>query len=190
MRRPSPAWLLTLFVVLLCQLAVAQGPAKSYRFTPEQVKQLTKRKQLAEQANQLFRTNQLREGIPVMEQVLQIERDVFGTLPNTQTLEVLANLHQALDNLDQAKTLWEEVVENISDRRGKDHWEVVTAKLNLGTVEMLEGMTPQQRQRLNLSTMYNGQAIGLYQAQRVTEALAAAQQALKLRRELAGNEHL
>src|SRR5205085_9859187 len=69
---------------------------------------------------------------------------------------------------------------------GVGHWRVISARLALDDVKRLASFSPQQRQRLQVAIGKNSDAQQLSREMKYTEATAAAQESIAIRKTILG----
>ena len=99
--------------------------------TPEEQKAEAER--LNQQANQLYQAGKYEEAIPLVEQILQIRRQVLGEEhPDVATsLNTLAVLYQNQGRYAEAEPLYQQALEMRKRTLGEEHPSVADSKNNV-----------------------------------------------------------
>jgi len=125
------------------------------------------------------------------EQVLAIERDLFGDVHGevVGTLELLAELHTVAENLAAAKDARAKVLAIVTNLHGDADWRVMDARWALKDVERFARLSADERRELERAAVLNGQVVQLLQQGRHAEAIEPATMAIELRKRLLGEAH-
>ncbi len=170
-------------------------PAADQR-TPEELEaKLQERDRLVQRVRQLRAEGQLDEAVTAAEQILAIEREVYGAVHEevAGTLQLLAGLHEQADQWEAARQRRREVLEIYrklypSPDHPK-HWRVTDARLALEDAERLSRMSAEERQRLKVADALEVEASQLARIGRQREAIERLQKVLAIRGELLGKGH-
>jgi len=190
----ASAWKPTGWLALpaaLFLLAAGAVSAADPPLTDQQKERLKERARYNAEARQLETAGQRAEAIAAVEKALAIERDVLGTRhPDVaNSLRWLCEVRAEQGDFAGARLAGEECLAIQTRRVGAEHWQTRDARLALKDVELLEKLTPAQRQRLADATAALHRIDQLHYQARYGEALALAEQALKTYRELLGTNH-
>jgi tetratricopeptide (TPR) repeat protein len=166
-------------------------PAKPAPLTQEQQNRLKERDRLQKEAEKLTAEGKLTEAIAAAQKMLAIEQEVLGNFhPDAVgSLQFLAELHEAREDFAAARNARREVLAIQTKLRGADHWQVIDARIALEDVERLARMEPADRRRRTEAEHLNRLVIQLYQQGKTREAIALAQKALEIRKEVQGERH-
>jgi CHAT domain-containing protein/tetratricopeptide (TPR) repeat protein len=184
-------WLTLLALLLLTLLpvrAAAEAPADKQP-TPEE--RLKERNRYNAEARKLETEGRRAEAIAAVEKALAIERDVLGNqhADVAGSLRWLCEVRAEQGDFVGARQAGEECLAIETRRVGAGHWQTLDARLALKDVDLLERLTPAQRQRLAEATVALHRIDQLHYQARYGEALTLAEQALKTYRELLGTNH-
>jgi len=145
-----------------------------------------------QQANRLLAKGELAEAIALGRRVLEIERQLLGTVhPQVAgTLQWLAVMQEAHRDLAAAETSRREAVAVTTQLYGEDDWRVAEARVGLAQLQALAKLDPAERTRLETARQRMHEGIGLSQQGKPREAFPAIREALQIRKELLGPKHL
>ncbi|WP_013630026.1 CHAT domain-containing protein [Rubinisphaera brasiliensis] len=120
----------------------ARTPAEAW--TPARVAKLAERDRLWAQAQQLLADGKTKEAIAAGEQVLAIERELFGDAHEelTGTLEWLSNQNLAQQKMQPAKMYSAELLRVQENLDGKDGWQSVSARWKLDYIQKVSKVDP------------------------------------------------
>ncbi|HEX4000501.1 MAG TPA: tetratricopeptide repeat protein [Pirellulales bacterium] len=161
------------------------------QLTPDQQEQLKRRDELDRETNQLRNAGKIDEAIAAAEKMLAIERTVLGSDSGDAlgSLDELARLHELKDDFVVARKLRQEVLTTKAKHLGKDHWQVVDARLALEQTSLLEKLSSEQRGQLQQAERLMEASEKLYGAGHFPDALESAERALDIRRNILGERH-
>jgi CHAT domain-containing protein/tetratricopeptide (TPR) repeat protein len=159
--------------------------------TEEQRALLKERDQYAAEAEKLLRAQEPRKAIDALDKKLAVERRLYGPAHAeiAQTLERLAGLREEVEEFAAARKAREELVAMRTTLHGEKDWRVTDARLALEDLGLRTRLDADGRRRWRQADEVAGRAGLLSQSGRGAEALAAAQQALEIRRDLLGENH-
>jgi len=174
--------------------AVAQEPAPDENAsepTAEQAARLQERDELVAQAQGLQGAGQLTEAIEVAQQVLAIEREIFGEehAEIAGTYGFIAGMQEAAEDFPAAEQSRQTALVLLTKLHGVDDWRVTDAWLALEHTRLLAGLDDTEREELSRSEALNYQVFDLWSAGKSREALPLAEEALAIRRRLCGDDH-
>src|SRR6185295_19310435 len=171
--------------------------------------QLAERKRFALLASEGAKQGKLGEAIAAAEQMLAIERKLlrdthaeqFQAPANVRKLlgdmnaEVFASLNMIADLQEQkedyaaaAKTRNESAA--VADKLfGSKHWKAVDARLSFEETQQLANLTPEERRSLDEATRLYREGVQGFRQGKFAPGLEAAQQSLKLRQSILGENH-
>ena len=170
-------------------------PAADQRSPEELEAKLQERDRLMRRVRQLRAEGQLDEAVTVAEQILAIEREVYGAVHEevAGTLQLLAGLHEQAGQWEAARQRRREVLEIYRKLYASpDHpkrWRVTDARLALEDAERLARMSADERERLKVADALEVEASQLARIGRQREAIERLQKVLAIRRELLGERH-
>jgi tetratricopeptide (TPR) repeat protein/CHAT domain-containing protein len=159
--------------------------------TKEQQDKLNERDRLVKEAQELWAEGKQTEAVAAVEKLLAIEREVFGNFhPEVAgSLQGLANLYEARNDLVAARAARQEVLAIRTKLRSAQHWQVTDARIALEDVERLARMAPADRQRLDEAGRLIRQVARLQQQGKSREGIPLAQKALEIHKALLGERH-
>jgi len=174
--------------------AVAQEPVpdeKAGEPTIEQAARLQERDELAARAQSLRGEGKLVEAIEVAEQVLAIEREIFGEEHSdvADSYGWIGGMQEAADDFSAAEKFRQAALELLTKLHGVDDWRVTDGRLALEHARLLAGLDNTEREELSRSEALNDRVFELWSAGKSQEALSLAQEALAIRKEVLGEEH-
>ena len=162
--------------------------------TPEQIARNAKfveRNKLWDEALRLQGAGQTAESIATAEKMLAIERELLG--PEDADLGYsaswIAKQCEQLGDFRAATAYRREQLTAYRAVHGEDHWQTRTARLCLADDEQLLQLSPDKLQRLQRAETLLSDAIRLRREIKLPESLAAAEEALIIRREVLGTAH-
>jgi CHAT domain-containing protein/tetratricopeptide (TPR) repeat protein len=131
------------------------------------------------------------EAIAATEKALVIQREILGKASGkvVESLEFLAEMHEAVEDFGAARKEREEVLAIRTESLGAQHWLVTDARLAVEHVELLARIEPQERGLLQEAASLNTQIVQLWRAGKFREALPLARKAVGIRRKLLGERH-
>jgi CHAT domain-containing protein len=178
---------LVLAALFVGQVAWAQQAAADALV---QMKRL-ERDRLRAEVNRLRQQGKLTEAVAAVEKLLANERAVLGKTHAevADSLELLAELHLEREEFVAARTTRQKVLALRRQLHGDGHWRVTDAQLALADVERLATMQPAQRRRLGEAERLDTRVIALYRQGKFREAIASAQEALAIRKQVLGEQH-
>jgi len=182
-------WWLALIVV-----AVAQEPAPTENAnepTPEQAAQLQERDELAARAQSLLGEGKLPQAIEVAQQVLAIEREIFGEehAEIATTYGWIGGMQEAADDFSAAEKSRQAALDLLTKLHGTGDWHVTDARMALEQVRLSAGLDQSERKELRRSYALNYRVFELWSLGKSREALPFAEEALAIRRRLCGDNH-
>src|SRR5262249_10941568 len=125
------------------------------------------------------------------EAALGIEREVLG--PDCEdainSLEWLADLHEARDNWEVVQKVRREVLALRAKALGPGHWKVADARGGVARAEVAAKLGEDGRRKLAEAGRLPGEGWSLYSRGRYKEATDRARRALALNEELLGERH-
>ena len=159
-----------------------------------------KQRGLAHQAvARLRQSGKLPEAIAAARKELALDRLAFAgrSYLFAPSLSVLADLVEQSAGLHEQRKEWSEAVQvrqEVIDLKtvlySPSHWQTINARLYLKNTRRLAKFTPEQRARFDEGFELNEKLIVLYRQGKYREAVLVGQEALKLREQLLGEEHL
>jgi CHAT domain-containing protein/Tfp pilus assembly protein PilF len=140
------------------------------------------------QALQLRSEGKLAEAAAVGEQMLVFERANGGEeAPHFISLvEWLARLYEEAEDWKSAEARRTEALAWLERFRPDKIWQVVDARLAIENVRLLSGLTEDERQRIAQADFANREAVRLHRDGLYAEAVAAAEEAMVIRRDVLG----
>jgi CHAT domain-containing protein/tetratricopeptide (TPR) repeat protein len=183
---------LALILVVVClPVRAREQPPPPQPLTREQQEKFAERDRFRKEARELQAEGKRAEAIAAAEKVLALGRAVWGDVHQevAESLETLAEMHEARDDLPAARTARQEVLAIKTKLLGPQHWQVTDARLALADVDLLARFTLDQRRRLEEANRLNDQAAALWRQQKFAEAIPPAARAFEVRKELLGPEH-
>lgn len=190
MIRVIPSLIILTFTVLLSPLH-----AQSTSMRPESpplpepnAESIQKRDQLWDRAQKLAGAGTTAEAIRTGEQVLKLERQLYGETHAeiTGTLQWLSQQHLKQKDV---KTAEERAVELLSVQtavHGKDHWQAVSARWYLDYVQKLAKANPDTLDRMQV---IEAEYIRLFAQEKYAEAAAKIQELVPLEQRVLGEDH-
>jgi len=183
--------LLPVFLSLLvASLAASRVDVKAEPPTAEQQARLKERDKLLQDVDSLRRAGKLDEAIAAAQQVLAIERQVFGPVHEkvAQSQDLLAALQEQKEDFAAARQTRKDVLALCEKLYGHDHWRVTGARLALAYTERLAGMDSDQRPRLAEAWRQLQRAASLRQERKFQDAEGCARKGAEVCKELLGEE--
>ncbi len=149
------------------------------------------RDRLWDEAQRLRDEGKLAEAAAAAERMLAIERQWLGEDDGevVYSIEWLAGVYEQAEDWPSAAARRREALAWREAHQEAGHWETVDARLALAHVQLLQGLSAEDRQRLADAAVKNQQALEFYDQGRPAEAIALANEALAIRREILGEEH-
>ena len=179
-------------IVLLAALSAARPAAALPLPVLLQLQaRLRERDRLAEEAQKFRAAGKLGDAIAATERVVAIEREVFGGSSEkvADSLDELANLHEARPEFAAARRARQEVLVIQTNTHGTEHWRVTDARLALAHTDKLAALTAEERAQLERAKALDSEMMGLYRQGKYAEAAAREREALAIRKQILGNEH-
>jgi CHAT domain-containing protein/Tfp pilus assembly protein PilF len=188
-------WLALTFVPPTQQCAAAQAPAagkKTSELTPEQAAKLKERDVLGVRAQRLHGEGKLPEAIEVANQILAIERDLFGEehAEIAGTHGWMAEIHEAAKDFAAAEKSRKAALDLLTKLHGVGDWRVTDARLALQHTRLLAGLDHTERKELGRAAALEQRFSALYSAGKFGEALALAHDAVAIKKTVLGEEHV
>ena len=180
-----------LLLTLLCGGPLIPSPTLGQAAGDEYQERLQERDRLWAEAQRLRAQGQLDEATTAAEKMLAIEREALGAGHQevAASLAWLAGVYAEREDFAAARAACREVLALRVKLHGEKHWQVIDARWALARVERLAALDPDQRRRLAKADRLNQRVVRLYEQCRYREALELAQEALKIDRQLLGEEH-
>ena len=190
-------FLIVLITCIVCPpVARAQQPLKGTdpqsqeKESPDKEK-LSHRDALLKRVQEFKKAGKYEEAISVTNQVLAIEREVFGESHEevVGTLIFLAGLYEQLDQLPDAEKLLREILDIQTKQFGKDHWMVIDARLNLAKTRLLSKLTLAEREELRRAYGLEQEIIKLFRQSKYEQAVSVAMESARKFRKFLGESH-
>ena len=180
-----------LTAALLAVVPSVSWQAEPKPLTAEQKDKLKERDRWEAEVKKLQAAGKLDAAVAAAENMLAIERDVFGSVHNevVNSLMILGTLHERREDFAAARKVRAEALAAREKVHGKDHWKTTDARLALTQTELLGKLTPEQRQRLRQSFQDNERVVSLYREGKFREAVRLAESSAAVRKELLGEAH-
>ena len=158
-------------------------------FTPQQFDRLGERNKFQEQKRGLLRQGKFTEAVAAGEKVVAIDREVLGA-DHCDTFLAIAALirNQVLADDPAAQKSLAELAGLQAKGYGAGGWRAVEVRLSTEFVKRVAGMDAKQRERLRQADQSNMRMDQQMEEGKYKEALASANQALAIRKELLGPE--
>jgi CHAT domain-containing protein/Tfp pilus assembly protein PilF len=187
-------WLALTLVAPTQQRAAAQAPAagkKNSELTPEQAAKLKQRDALSVRAQRLRGEGKLPEAIEVANQIMAIERDLFGAehAEIAGTHGWIAEIHETAEEFAAAEKSRQAALDLLTKLHGVRDWRVTDARLALQHTRLLAGFDNTERKKLGRAAALDQRVSILRSAGKSQEALTLAQEALEIRKKVLGEEH-
>ncbi len=182
--------------VLVAATSWAQGqpPAQvpSFKISEaEKTRQLKERDRIKAEAITSEEAGKLDDAVAAQTKALAIERGALGELHEdlVASLQLLARLHVARDDLAAARTAYTEVLAIRQRQPDRKDWQIADAKRSLADLEQQAALQPAQRQQLLEANRLNGLVRKLFSQGKYAEAIDPCRKAMKIRGELLGQSH-
>ncbi len=188
-------WLCLLLWLALLEPALAQpagpAPAKPERLTRAEEKQLAQFRTLNDRLAPLLRAGKRVEAIAVVKEMLPLVGSLTGANSDQVlgAMDLLARLHELGDDFAAAQVTRQQRLALLQARYGPEHFHVGNARRELAHLEVLKGLTAEQRGRLREADRLHNQALQADQRRQWDQAIQANQKALAIRQELLGKRH-
>jgi CHAT domain-containing protein/Tfp pilus assembly protein PilF len=149
---------------------------------------LAERENLLKQARALDREGKTVEAIAAEEEVIRLERRIFGDVPQelVPTLNWVAERQEERDDFEAAQRLRAEALDILSQLLPPDDWRITDARLALAHVKHLATLPAELRSQLRVASAKNGDATRLYGEGKYVDAIQAAQESLEIRKTVLG----
>jgi CHAT domain-containing protein/Flp pilus assembly protein TadD len=159
--------------------------------TTQQQERLEERDRYGEKAKKLRSEGKLKESIAAVEEMLAIERGVYGDEHEdvAGSLELLADMHEELEAWDAARQARQKVLNVVAILFGEEDYRVTNARLALANLERVARLTKKQRQQLAEVDELGDQVVELYGQGKQKSAIPLARQVMAIRKDLLGDEH-
>ena len=143
------------------------------------------------ESSRLERDGKLMEAIAAAEKMLAVERQVLGEVhvDVSGSLSRLGRMHERQGNLAAAALARQQELACLERLYGGNHWLTVEAWLTLTRVRSLERLSREQRVELDRASEQFQRAVKWLREGKAHEALAAARQAVEVRKRLLGERH-
>jgi CHAT domain-containing protein/Tfp pilus assembly protein PilF len=176
--------------LLICPLPAQQPAGPSEMTAAERQELLVRRHSRMQEAGRLRQEGTLPEAIAAGEQVLELERRLFGAVHPTvaNTLVWLAQTQAARDDFAQATALCRQAVDVAGQFYGEDHWRAADARRSLAHVERLAQLEPPERKQLEVAEKQIQTAAELAGQGKTDEAVRLVGRSAEVRRQLLGEE--
>lgn len=170
----------------------AQEKKPSVKLTGEQQQQLAESGRLWRQAQELRAQGKFPEAVQRAKKSLSITRELQGDdHPNlSDRLKWLAEVYEKQGDYPAARQARQEVLELLTRRLGKGHWQVTNARLELAHVDRVASLNAAQRQRLAEADRLEEQVNQLANSRKYKEAIPLATRVLEIRKEFLGERQL
>ena len=151
---------------------------------------LKKRDTLSTETDRLKSAGRLTEALSASQQMLDIERKVFGEehLEIAGSLTLMAEIHTAIGDWDAARREATRALEMTTRLEGPDHWAAQDARLALADVAVWSKLDPQQLKQLVESMVEPDLNTSARPLDRM-RLLEMAEQTLATRRRILGDDH-
>jgi CHAT domain-containing protein len=183
-------------LLALLVMALGQGPADAVAppvrgLSPEQRARLKERDRWLALARKHARAGKLLEAIKAAENMLAVERAVFGDVHEevADSQILLARLHEARGDYAAVAKARAEVVTIREKMHGAGHWRAVDARWQLATALRLAKAAPEQRRAYQRARQLNEAAMHLQGRGKPAEALKLALEARGLFKASLGEKH-
>lgn len=145
--RTCVLYVCAVLLVLLAPIGRAAPPV-------DEDAQLAERDRLWDAYQDLEAVGKLPEATRALEQVLQIERRLYGEseVETASTLESLAELYVQQDQLPEARRSRQDALKVLEAAHPKGHWSATSARLGLQDVERLAELSTDERRQLREAT--------------------------------------
>jgi tetratricopeptide (TPR) repeat protein/CHAT domain-containing protein len=155
---------------------------------PERLKE---RDRYVAERQKLWDEDRLGEAIVAGEKALAIERQMFGDTHDdvAGSLDGLAGMHEDRDEFAAARTARREILEIEWQLHGADSWQADDARRDLEITRRLEALPHDARRLYTRSKRLVTRVIKLSNEGHAREALRPAEEAVRLRKEIFGDEH-
>jgi len=175
--------------VLVARETAAEPPRRP--LSQEQQQKFKELNRVAVERQKLTREGKLEEAVAALEKELTLFRELFGKEHETVValLQTLAQLQERRKDWAAARGAQEESLAVQQHLYGKSSWRVTDARLALADLEQRSRMTAKQRGQLRQTAALRQQFGDLFGSGKYREAAAIAQQELRLRQQLLGEQH-
>lgn len=182
---------LSLLFSLPFSFSLLAQSTKQPSVTSEKQKLLQERDRLYKEADQFVRQRKSTEALTKLDQVLKLEREVYGpthekVIRRTEDIAILA---EYFNDWERAKRALEEVLKIQSKQLGEAHWKTQDAQRAIRDLAQRKSLTAQERQQLRMANTMNHHVLQLNRAGRYKQALALAHRVVNIRRQLLGEKH-
>lgn len=149
------------------------------------------RDRLWAESSELEKAGKLAEAIRVVEQVLAIERTLYGAeaLELADTYARLAHLHDHMERFDAAKVAAAESLRLKIKHLGEDHWQVVDARWMARDIETRQELAPNERREWSDADAAASRVASLIATRRYADAMAVMKDVPPVYRRILGAEH-
>jgi len=146
---------------------------------------------LDKESGDLHSAGKLEEAIVAAEKMLAIDTQLYGTESDTsaKTLNWIGDRQADLALWSAARQSYRDQVAMLTKLHGPDHWLVTSARLDLNDIDILEKLTPDQRQSLRQALDELNQVGKLTSQGKYQDAEKLAQHAGDVEKSLLGEAH-
>jgi tetratricopeptide (TPR) repeat protein len=185
----------------LCTFLVSTGALASGDAPPtsqavplsdaDRQKLLAARDRFDKESAQLQSQGKYSEAIATAEQMLAIERRVFGDVSDdvAESLGRIGRCHVAREDFAAARKALGEWLSIRSKLYGDHDWRVSDARRELRDIDVRAGLTLKERHQLVEADRVMSQAFDLYRKRDFPQAIQFAERVVNIRRRLLGNDH-
>ena len=180
-------------VVSLPGAAIAEQTSASESLSPEQHEELlAERDDLWREGRRLEAHGSFAEAITSAERMLALERRLLGSDHKDvlASLRWLSRLYVCSEEFAKARVRASQALELCTKVFGPDHWITTDTRLALEQVNASATRTPQQREELSHAAQMYKQVVLLQYQGKYAQAVSIAGQALEIRRNILGENHL
>jgi tetratricopeptide (TPR) repeat protein len=139
--------------------------------------------------------NQAAKAVPILREVVELSEAAFGVNDqnfNDDSSDFMYILNRAANELVQsgdvpaARELRQQLLKLRIRHLGADHWETTNARVELSEIDILEQLTPAQREQLRSADELFNKVVALDQQHRYQDALKVAEQVVEIRLKILG----
>lgn len=167
-------------------VAAQETPPEKTAAQVDREKLFAEHKELSDQYQALLKENKLKEAIPILEKKLALEKQLTGGVHNVVagSLDDLAALHQETGNLAKSIEATKQQIEVLKKLYAPSSWQNREAESDLNDRVAISNFSAEQSIKLAEAKKLHSQAIELFQAKKLAEAIDMEEKVLKIRLEL------
>ncbi len=159
--------------------------------TDAQKDQLRERDTFEKEATQHVREGRFAEALETARKMLAIEQEILGPehADAVRSWDMIAQLQTKLEDFSGAKESQEKLLEIQRSISGPEHWRTADAQRALKHLDVLQTLSPGDRQQLNDASALNRTVMGLFRDGKSADALPLFAQIAETQKKILGADH-